>query len=154
MSDWEVSFNGGIYDTEEPPNLLRKEVVARNSRTGQSYVGTPEGFEYLLRDLPYDTGIVSKTGAGVITTTVNVALCRYHRILNTHGTAALTVDVSYDDGANWTIGVTATLDTGSPGATVAAGASAILEGKFDRVRLVHAEAAGAGRITSFTTAQW
>jgi len=154
MSDWEVSFNGGIYDTEEPPNLLRNEVVARNSRTGESFVGLPEDFDCLLRNLPLDTGNKSKTGAGTIATSGVVSHCSKHRIINTHGVAALTVDVSYDNGDTWSTGMTFKLQDGTYGTSLAAGTWGLLEGKFDKVRIVHAGAAGSGRITSYTTAQW
>jgi len=150
--DWEVSFNGGIYDTEEPPNKLRDEVVARNVKTGKTFIGLPADFECLVKDLPLDSGNVLKTGAGVIYTSPDVSHCSYFRIINTHVSAAVTVDVSFDGGTTWVTGYDLKGQTGTYAASLAAGKVGILEGKFDKVR-VSCAATSSARLTSYTSAQ-
>jgi hypothetical protein len=150
--DWEVSFNGGIYNTEEPPVLQYYEVRARNRVTGKTFIGLPADFECLAKNLPLDSGNVAKTGAGVIYTSPDVSDRCYFRILNTHGSAAVTVDVSFDGGTTWTTGVDVKLQDGTYGASLAAGKMGILEGKFDKVRL-SCSATSSGRLTSYTAAQ-
>jgi len=150
--DWEVSFNGAIYDTEEPPNKLRDEVIARNVKTGKTFVGLPADFECLVKNLPLDSGNVPKTGAGVIYTSPDVSECSYFRILNTHGSAAVTVDVSFDGGTTWVEGLEVLQQDGTYAASIAAGKMGVLEGKYDKVR-VSCAATSSARLTSYTSAQ-
>jgi len=156
MSDWHIEFNGGIYTPgalpEDPPVLVRNEIRAKNYRTGEYFVGLPAEFEAVSKNLPRDSGSVPKTGAGVIFTSGNVSGCSLHRIINTHATEALTVDVSFDAGSTWSTGVEVLLQDGTYATSVAAGKYATLSGKFDQVRLSCADDA-AGRLTSYTSAQ-
>jgi len=152
MSDWHVRSIDPIYNTEEPPEVIGQLLTAVNNKTGELFVGSPDEYNNYSSGLPLDTGNVSKTGAGTVCTTQKVAHCSYHRLVNTHGSEALTLDVSFDDGTSWATGMEFELQDGTYVASLPAGKFGILRGKFDKLRLACADDAS-GRITSYTSSQ-
>jgi len=152
MADWYVSVNDAVYNTEEPPVFQYYRVVAHNNKTGKTFDGTRADFLALSTGSPLDSGNLTKTGAGQIFTSQNVSHCSKHRVINTHVSAAVTVDVSFDNGSTWATGVEVLLQDGTYATSIAAGKYAWLDGVFDKVRLT-CSATSAGRLTSYTLAQ-